>query len=143
MCYLSGETYLRTARMCPLPSNQSLRAHWLGANNRIRLLLDEVSERQIYLELSKQRFRCKACQQTFVAETPIVKKYCFIIEKVRWSIVTRLKKNTAMTEIANQKNVSVPSVYHIIKISINQQILFENSCQRFSVLTGLNPCRMA
>lgn len=81
----------------------------------VRLLLNEVSEYRTYLELSKQRFRCKSCQQTFVAQTPIVKKHCFISEKVRWSIVTRLKKNTAMTEIANQKNVSVSSVYRIMK----------------------------
>lgn len=87
----------------------------MRANNRVRLLLNEVSKHQIYLELSKLRFRCKACQQTFVAETPIVKKHCFINKKVRWSIATRLKKSTAMTEIANQKNVSVSSVNRIMK----------------------------
>ena len=40
---------------------------------------------------------------------------CFISEKVRWSVVTRLKKNTSMTEIAAQKNLSVSSVYRIMK----------------------------
>ena len=68
-----------------------------------------------YLELKKQRFKCKACQRTFVADTSVAKKHCFISEKVRWSVVTRLKKNTSMTEIAAQKNLSVSSVYRIMK----------------------------
>ncbi len=47
--------------------------------------------------------------------------FCFqktlllISEKVRWSVVTRLKKNTSMTEITAQKNLSVSSVYRIMK----------------------------
>ncbi|MES0867777.1 transposase family protein, partial [Enterococcus faecium] len=81
----------------------------------VRLLMNDVSECRTYLELKKQRFKCKACQRTFVADTSVAKKHCFISEKVRWSVVTRLKKNTSMTEIAAQKNLSVSSVYRIMK----------------------------
>ena len=45
----------------------------------------------------------------------VAEKHCFISQKVRWSVVTRLKKNTSMTEIAYQKNISVSSVYRIMK----------------------------
>ncbi|WP_251854465.1 ISL3 family transposase, partial [Enterococcus italicus] len=81
----------------------------------VRLLMNDVSEYRTYLELKKQRFKCKACQRTFVADTSVAKKHCFISEKVRWSVVTRLKRNTSMTEIAAQKNLSVSSVYRIMK----------------------------
>ncbi|BDP69814.1 hypothetical protein EfmAA94_09870 [Enterococcus faecium] len=35
----------------------------------VRLLLNDVSEYRTYLELKKQRFKCKSCQRTFVADT--------------------------------------------------------------------------
>ncbi|BDP85413.1 hypothetical protein EfmAA610_26230 [Enterococcus faecium] len=31
----------------------------------VRLLLNDVSEYRTYLELKKQRFKCKSCQRTF------------------------------------------------------------------------------
>ena len=37
----------------------------------VRLLLNEVVEFKTYLELRKQRFKCNACQRTFVADTSI------------------------------------------------------------------------
>ena len=81
----------------------------------VRLLLNDVSEYRTYLELKKQRFKCKTCQRTFVADTSVAEKHCFISQKVRWSVVTRLKENTSMTEIARQKNISTSSVYRVMK----------------------------
>ncbi len=81
----------------------------------VRLLLNEVAEFKTYLELKKQRFKCHACQQTFVADTSIAEKHCFISQSVKWAITTRLKENTSMTGIARQKNVSVSSVYRVLK----------------------------
>lgn len=81
----------------------------------VRLLVNEVSEYRTYLELKKQRFKCKNCNRTFVADTSIAEKHCFISQKVRWSVVTCLKKNTSMTEIAHQKNISVSTVYRVMK----------------------------
>ncbi|MGC6767790.1 ISL3 family transposase [Enterococcus sp. LJL51] len=81
----------------------------------VRLLMNDVSEYRTYLELKKQRFKCKACQRTFVADTSVAEKHCSISEKVRWSVVTHLKRNTSMTEIARQKNLSVSSIYRVMK----------------------------
>ncbi len=81
----------------------------------VRLLLNDVSEYRTYLELKKQRFKCKSCQRTFVADTSVAEKYCFISQKVRWSVIARLKENTSMTEIARQKNISTSSVYRVMK----------------------------
>lgn len=71
----------------------------------VRLLLNDVSEYRTYLELKKQRFKCKSCQRIFVADTSVAEKHCFISQKVRWSVIARLKENTSMTEIARQKNI--------------------------------------
>ncbi|WP_422111146.1 ISL3 family transposase, partial [Enterococcus durans] len=65
--------------------------------------------------MKKQRFKCKSCQRTFVADTSVAEKYCFISQKVRWSVIARLKENTSMTEIARQKNISTSSVYRVMK----------------------------
>ncbi|AFK59472.1 transposase [Enterococcus faecium DO] len=81
----------------------------------VRLLLNDVSEYRTYLELKKQRFKCKSCQRTFVADTSVAEKHCFISQKVRWSVIARLKENTSMTEIARQKNISTSSVYRVMK----------------------------
>ncbi|NAA44172.1 hypothetical protein GUJ51_03245, partial [Enterococcus durans] len=53
----------------------------------VRLLLNDVSEYRTYLELKKQRFKCKSCQRTFVADTSVAEKHCFISQKVRWSVL--------------------------------------------------------
>ncbi|WP_142956224.1 ISL3 family transposase, partial [Enterococcus durans] len=81
----------------------------------VRLLLNDASEYRTYLELKKQRFKCKSCQRTFVADTSVAEKHCFISQKVRWSVIARLKENTSMTEIARQKNISTSSVYRVMK----------------------------
>ncbi len=69
----------------------------------VRLLLIEVAEFKTYLELRKQRFKCHACQRTFVANTSIAERHCFISQSVKRAITTRLKENTSMTRIARQK----------------------------------------
>ncbi len=71
--------------------------------------MNDVSEYRTYLELTKQSFK-QGLSADICADTSVVKKHCFISEKVRWSVVTRLKKDTSMTEIAAQKNLSVSSV---------------------------------
>ena len=100
----------------------------------VRLLLNDVSEYRTYLELKKQRFKCKSCQRTFVADTSVAEKYCFISQKVRWSVIARLKENTSMTEIARQKNISTSSVYRVMKRFYRPNRL----CQRSYALMNSN-----
>lgn len=69
----------------------------------VRLLLNEVAEFKTYLELRKQWCKCHTCQRTFVVDTSIVGKHCFISQSVKWDITTRLKENTSMTSIARKK----------------------------------------
>lgn len=96
---------------CHKPVVQSLSA---GADNRpivtqwgIRIPnLSRIIKAAVSVQNLPKGLRCRNTNR---------KKHCFISKRVRWSIVTCLKKNTEMTEIANQKNVSVSSVYRIMK----------------------------
>ncbi|MCC9084534.1 transposase family protein [Enterococcus faecium] len=47
----------------------------------VRLLMNDVSECRTYLELKKQRFKCKACQRTFVADTSVAKNTVSSVRK--------------------------------------------------------------
>lgn len=91
---------------------------FVGGTTTVRLLLNDVSEYRTYLELKKQRFKCKSCQRTFVADTSVAEKHCFISQKVRWSVIARLKENTSMTEIARQKKY-----FHFFGLSCHEAIL--------------------
>lgn len=79
------------------------------------ILMNDVSEYKTWLRLKKRRFFCKECCRTFVADTSVVEKNCVISKKVKLSIAERLTKKTAMSEIAQQKKVSVSSVYRVLK----------------------------
>ena len=115
ICHIYRGNLIYTAQECIHCKHQIASDIVRWGTTTVRLLMNDVSEYRTYLELKKRRFKCKACQRTFVADTSVAKKHCFISEKVRWSVVTRLKKNTSMTEIAAQKNLSVSSVYRIMK----------------------------
>ena len=115
ICLIYKGTLQYTPEECPRCLCVVLSKIICWGTTTFRLLLNDVSEYRTYLELKKQRFKCKTCQRTFVADTSVAEKHCFISQKVRWSVVTRLKENTSMTEIARQKNISTSSVYRVMK----------------------------
>src|SRR5690625_309890 len=59
-----------------------------------------------YLNLKKQRFICKACQSSFTAETPIVKKNCFISKHTKTQIAIKSAEALSITSIARDCSVS-------------------------------------
>lgn len=62
------------------------------------------------LRLRKQRYFCKHCEQTFIAETPIVQKYSCISNLSQAQIAQELTKTQSMKLIADRHNVSTPTV---------------------------------
>ncbi|MCB5956207.1 transposase [Enterococcus sp. CWB-B31] len=106
-----------TPRNCPhcLCSVASAIIRWGFTSKPALILMNEVSEFQTYFRLKKRRFFCSNCSRTFVAQTTVVEKGCKIARKVKLSIAQRLTQVTGMTEIARQKNVSLSSVYRVMK----------------------------
>ncbi|EMW5836353.1 TPA: transposase family protein, partial [Enterococcus faecium] len=85
ICHIYRGNLIYTAQECIHCKHQIASDIVRWGTTTVRLLMNDVSEYRTYLELKKQRFKCKACQRTFVADTSVAKKHCFISEKVRWS----------------------------------------------------------
>lgn len=75
-----------------------------------RITLPFIGMYPAYLLLKKQRFMCKACKQTFTAQTSIVKKNCFVSQNVKTLIVIKAAEARSLTSIARDCSVSPTTV---------------------------------
>lgn len=82
------------------------------------LLLD-MAGCPTYLELKKQRFLCRECGQTFIAETTMVKKRCHISNDVKHSIAVQGPRNISEKDIAREHRVSNNTVKRIFEVFYN------------------------
>src|SRR5690625_5680833 len=67
-----------------------------------------------YLLLRKQRFFCKSCERSFTAQTPLVKKHCFISEQTKALITIKTSEAQSITSIARDCVVSPATVQRVI-----------------------------
>lgn len=72
--------------------------------------LPRVSERTTLLVLPKQRFRCKNCGKTMLAQTPLVRKQHQISEHSLHAIDLSLTEDRTMSSIASQYNGSTNTI---------------------------------
>lgn len=80
-----------------------------------RLTLNSTTHYPTYLELKKQRFYCKACETTFIAETREVNRSCFIVNAVKQSIAVESQDKISMKDLAKRHFVSPVTVTRIIE----------------------------
>src|SRR5690625_2599592 len=73
-----------------------------------RITLPISGVQPTYLRLKKQRFVCKACESSFVAETSIVKRNCYISEN------TKATEAQPLITIAKDCSVSPTTVQRVI-----------------------------
>jgi len=76
----------------------------------VNIRIPNISERTAILVLRKQRFLCKACGHTQIAQTPIVMKQHQISQNVKHGITRELTTDRTMASIAAQYNVSTNTV---------------------------------
>lgn len=69
----------------------------------------------IVLRLRKQRYLCKHCHGTSLVTTPLVKKGCYISEKIKRTIAAELSKEQSMKLIAHRYAVSNYTVTTALK----------------------------
>ncbi len=74
----------------------------------------QVSNFNTYLSLKKQRFLCKQCNQTFIAHTNIVDKYCHISKATKLAISLEAIEKISEKDIARRFNVSHVTVNRVI-----------------------------
>lgn len=76
----------------------------------VHIRIPNISEKTALLHISKQRFLCKNCGKTVIAQTPIVKPRHQISENTQHGIDRYLIEDRTMTDIAAQFNVSTLTV---------------------------------
>lgn len=77
--------------------------------------LNKVSEYPTYLHLRKQKFLCKDCGRSFLAESSLTKRNCSISNRVKLKIATMLHDSVSMTYIANQVSVAPMTVLRVLR----------------------------
>ena len=63
--------------------------------------------------LKKQRFQCKACGQTFIAQTSVVDKYCYIANQVKRKSLDLSRETICKTTNARLCHISEATVQRI------------------------------
>jgi transposase len=87
--------------------------------------MDKISNYKIILLLDKQRFLCKYCHSTFIAETDLVDFHKQISNNTKTSITLDLMNKGTEKDIARRNNVSSSSVNRILH-SIAEDKLIKN-----------------
>ncbi|WP_425539479.1 ISL3 family transposase [Microaceticoccus formicicus] len=121
------------ASVCPVCGNvhsPSIIKHGTKSSD-IKLL--PFNGEPTFLRLKKQRFLCKECNSTFIAETDIVKKNCFISNRVKAHITTNLTMKVSEKDVASLHYVSHSTVSKCVdqafeQFKPNYQFLPEHLC---------------
>lgn len=99
---------------CPVCGNlDSSRIIKHGSKKSIVRILP-VNGQPAVIRLKKQRFLCKECNSTFVAESNIVKKYCSISNRLKAHFLSTLSQKISEKDIAKINNVSHSTVSRYI-----------------------------
>ena len=85
--------------------------------------IPKVSELVSYLELNKQKYKCKMCNKRFTAQTNIVDYRCRISNNTKYSVIKYVKYILPNLFIAKHHNISNMTVQRIIdKIYDNKKL---------------------
>lgn len=79
-----------------------------------------------YIFLKKQRFLCRECHASFLAESYEIEKYCFIARRVKQSILFELSDATSFKDIAKRHAVSSTTVIRVLRQTSQEK---KNRCQ--------------
>src|SRR5690625_7212938 len=96
-----------------------------------RITLPITGVHPTYLCLKKQRFSCKACDSSFTAKTPIVKKNCYISEHTNAQVVIKSTDAQPLISIASDCSVSPTTVQRVIT---NESKAYKPHHQRTSLM---------
>ena len=85
-----------------------------GYKKNCKIKIPKVSNHKCLLILHKQRFYCKHCNNTFIAETSLVNKYKNISNNTELQIRTELMKKQSEKDIAERSDVSPSKVDRVL-----------------------------
>ena len=102
-----GTLSLKAPRSCPIcgSMNQSHDIIKHGSKT-IRIKMPRISNQRTFLELKKQRYRCKHCLHTFTLSSSIVKDNHSISENTYHSCILSCKDKLSIKDIARNHDIS-------------------------------------
>ena len=80
--------------------------------SRIKWL--NVAHYPTYLLLKKQRFLCRHCDSSFLAESPEIEKHCFIAKRVKLSIGIELADAISLKDLGKRHFVSSTTINRVL-----------------------------
>ena len=79
-----------------------------------KIILPKISNYNTIFLLDKQRFYCKHCNSTFIAETNLIDKHCNISNNTKLSVILDLMNKISEKDISLRNNVSHNYVNRIL-----------------------------
>ena len=89
--------------------------------------IPKISELNSYLELKKQKYKCRNCNKIFVASTTVVAYRCHISNNTKYAIINYSKKIISHTYIAEYCNISNMSVQRIVNKVYDNETLYKHN----------------
>ncbi|KXB70861.1 transposase [Peptostreptococcus anaerobius] len=86
-----------------------------NGNQVVDILIGQFNSKPVILRLIKQRFYCKHCKRTFMAQTSLVEKNCSISTKVKSCINIELSENVSHKHISATYSVSMATVQRVLR----------------------------
>ena len=80
-----------------------------------------------YLDLKKQRYKCRHCDRTFTLKTSLVESNCYLSNPLKQAIFLEASHKKSESDIARELNVSHSTVNRIIHASYEEQPLHFNA----------------
>lgn len=108
--------------VCPFCKHEGSIIKWNWKRN-CKIKIPKVSNYNAIILLDKQRFKCKHCNHTFIATSPLVDKFCNISNNTKLSIKLDLMNKISEKDIAIRNNVSHDSVNRIIDYLSKKSVL--------------------
>lgn len=97
-----------------------------GFKKNCKIKIDKIVNYKTLLLLDKQRFLCKYCNSTFIAETTLVDFHKQISNNLKYSITLDLMNKSSEKDIAIRHNVSSSSVNRILD-DISKDYIIKNN----------------
>ena len=88
--------------------------------------IPKISELNSYLELKKQKYKCKNCNKRFTASTNVVDYRCHISNNTKHAVINYSKKVTPHTHIAEYCNISNMSVQRVVNRVYDNETLYKH-----------------
>ena len=110
LIYFGKLTYTPSACECCGVINQSSADIVKNGRKESTIKLTHVNFKPVLLKLKKQRFYCKHCSSTFMAQTSLVNRHCYISNIIKSTISAELVETQSMKLIAKHLNVSSHTV---------------------------------